>query len=141
MTAASDFLELEVLDHVLGKGTRDYPSPTGLFIALFTAVTGLETNAPSAEVSTSGTAYARVAVTFAAAASGAATTSGDVTFTAATGGGFGTVTHIAIVDHISNTTWGSNVNVLFYGALTTSKQIDASDVFKITAGNLTVSLA
>lgn len=141
MTAASDFLELEVLDHVLGKGTRDYPSPTGLFIALFTGVTGLETNAPTLEVSTSGTAYTRIPVTFAAASSGAATTSADVTFSAATGGGFGLVTHIAIVDHVSNVTWGSNVNVLFYGALTTSKQIDASDVFKITTGNLTVSLA
>lgn len=141
MTAASDFLELEVLDHVLGKGTRDYPSPTGLFIALFTGVTGLETNAPTLEVSTSGTAYTRIPVTFAAASTGAATTSADVTFSAATGGGFGLVTHIAIVDHVSNVTWGSNVNVLFYGALTTSKQIDASDVFKITTGNLTVSLA
>lgn len=141
MSAASDYLELEVLDHVLGKGLRDYTSPANIYVALFTASTGLETNSPSAEVSTTGTAYARVAVTFAAASGGSATTSGDVTFTAATGSGFGTVTHIAIVDHATNTTWGSNVNVLFYGQLTTSKQIDASDVFKITAGNLTVSLA
>lgn len=143
--AASNYLERKILDHVLGEGARNYTSPT-LYVALFTAVTGLEGNSPTSEVSTSGTAYARVAVNFAAADTTSdaytfATTSGDVEFAAATGGGFGTVTHVAIVDHQTNTTWGSDVNVLFFGQLSTSKTISASDIFKITAGNLTVQLA
>jgi len=145
MSAASNYLEQKVLDHVLGEGARDYTSPT-LYVALFTASTGLEGNSPSSEVSTSGTAYARQAVNFAAAqinsdASTTSTTSGDVTFPTATGGGFGTVTHVAIVDHQTNTNWGTGVNVLFYGQLSASKTIAANDIFKITAGNLTVSLA
>ena len=32
-------------------------------------------------------------------------------------------------------------NVLFYGALTTSKTIESGDTFQITAGNLSVTLA
>lgn len=145
MSSASNYLERKVLDHVLGEGARDFTSPT-LYVALFTASTGLEANNPSAEVSTSGTAYARQAVNFSAAvinsdASTTSTTSGDVTFPTATGSGFGTVTHVALVDHVSATNWGTGVNVLFYGQLSTSKSISANDVFKITAGNLTISLA
>ncbi len=143
--AASNYLERKILDHVLGEGARNYSSPT-LYVALFTAVTGLEGNSPTSEVTTVGTAYARQAVNFAAAdttsdASTSATTSGDVEFPAATGGGFGTVTHVAVVDHVSNNSWGTDVNVLFYGQLSASKTISASDIFKITAGNLTVQLS
>ena len=36
MSAASDYLELEVLDHVLGEGARDFASPAALYVALFT---------------------------------------------------------------------------------------------------------
>jgi hypothetical protein len=109
-------------------------------VALFTASTNLESNNPSAEVSTSGTAYARQAVSFGAAASGSCATDATVTFPVATAT-YGNVTHIAIVDHATNTNWGTGVNVLFYGSLTTSKQIDQNDQFIISSGNLTVTLA
>jgi hypothetical protein len=101
---------------------------------LFTAVTGLETNSPSAEISTSGTAYIRKAVTFAAASGGTCATNATVTFDTATTS-WGLVSHIAIMDA------ETSGNVLFYGALTTSKQIDAADTMQVTSGNLTVSLA
>jgi hypothetical protein len=138
MSASSDYLELKLLDHVLGNTA--FTQPANIYVALFTASTNLESNNPSAEVSTSGTAYARQAVSFANAASGSCATDATVTFPVATAT-YGTVTHIAIVDHATNTTWGSNVNVLFYGALTTSKQIDTNDQFIISSGNLTVTLA
>ena len=35
MSSASNYLENEVLDHVLGKGTRDFTSPGTLTVALF----------------------------------------------------------------------------------------------------------
>ena len=136
MSAASNYLENKLLDHVLTATAYTQPSR---YLALFTAVTGLEGNSPSGEISTSGTAYARKAVTFAAAGAGSSATNATVTFDAATAN-WGTVTHVAIVDHASNTTWGSNVNVLFWGAVTTSKQIDTGDTFQVTSGNLTISL-
>jgi hypothetical protein len=138
LSASSDYLELKLLDHVLGNTA--FTQPANIYVALFTASTNLESNNPSAEVSTSGTAYARQAVSFAAASSGSCATDATVTFPVATAT-YGTVTHIAIVDHVSNTNWGTGVNVLFYGALTASKQIDTNDQFIISSGNLTVTLA
>jgi hypothetical protein len=134
MSAASDFLENKVLDHVLRYSTAPYTGATTLYLALFTASTGLETNSPSAEVSTSGTAYARKAVTFAAASSGSSATNATVTFDTATAN-FGTITHVAVMDA------STSGNVLFHGAVTTSKTIETGDTFQVTSGNLTVSLA
>jgi hypothetical protein len=59
-----------------------------------------------------------------------------VTFDAATAS-WGTITHVAVMD---NDTEGAG-NVLFWGAVTTSKTIDTGDTFQITSGNLTISLA
>jgi hypothetical protein len=132
MSAASDYLENEVLDHVLGKGTRDFTSPANLYVGLWTADDGLEGGTVTSEVS--GGSYAREAVTFGAASSGAASNSGTITFTTATGN-WGTVTHVAIMDA------SSGGNVLFHGAVTTSKTIESGDTFQISTGNLSISLA
>jgi hypothetical protein len=132
MAACSDYLENKLLDHVLTATA--YTQPSTRYLALFTADTGLETNSPSAEISTSGTAYVRKTVTFAAASGGTCATNATVTFDTATAS-WGLVTHIAIMDA------ETSGNVLFYGALTTSKQIDAADTMQVTSGNLTVSLA
>lgn len=134
MSAASDYLELKVLDHVLRYSASPYTGVSTLYLGLFTADTGLEGNAPSAEVSTSGTAYVRTAVTFAAAASGSSATNATVTYAAATAN-WGTVTHVAVMDA------STSGNVLFYGAVTTSKTIETGDTFQVSSGNLTVSLA
>jgi hypothetical protein len=139
MSAASNYLENKVLDHVL-KNTA-FSQPAGIYLALFNNTSGnaaanLEAGTLTDEVSTSGTAYARKAVTFAAASSGAAATSATVTFDAATAS-WGTITHVAVVD--GNTAGAGNV--LFYGAVTTSKTIDSGDTFQVTSGNLTISLA
>jgi len=132
MSAASDYLEDAVLDHVLGNTA--YTQPTNIYLALFTADTGLESNSPSAEISTSSTGYGRQTVSFGAASSGSASTDATVTFSAATAN-WGTITHVAVMDA------STSGNVLFYGAVTTSKTIESGDTFQVSSGNLTVSLA
>lgn len=131
MSAASNYLENEVLDHVLGKGTRDFTSPANLYISLYTTDPGEDDS--GTEVS--GTNYARTAVTFNTASGGSATNNGDVTFPAAGSGGWGTVSHIGVHDA------SSAGNLLFYGALTASRTVSESDIFQISDTNLTISLA
>jgi hypothetical protein len=131
MSAASNYLENKILDHVLTATAYTQPSR---YLALFTADPG-EAGAFTNEISTSGTAYARQAVTFAAASSGSSATNATVTFPTATAN-WGTVSHVAIVD---GDTEGAG-NVLFYGAVTVSKLIETGDTFQISSGNLTISL-
>ena len=144
MTAASDFLENKVLDHVLRYSTAPYVAPTTLYLALFTSPTSLaatdallEAGTLTNEIpTTGGTLYARQTITFAAASAGSSASNATVTFPAA-GASWSTVTHVALVD---NATRGSG-NVLFWGQVTTSKTIDTGDTFQVTSGNLTISLA
>jgi len=139
-SAASDFLEKAVLDHVLTA--TSYTPPTTRYLALFNNTSGnaaanLEAGTLTDEISTSGTAYGRKTVTFGAAVIGATTTSATdatVTFDAATDN-WGTVTHVAVMDA------ATGGNVLFYGAVTTPKTIETGDTFQVSSGNLTISLA
>lgn len=131
MSAASNYTENEVLDHVLGKGTRDFTSPSALYVSLYTS----NPDEDDSGTEVSGTNYARTAVTFGAASSGSASNSADVEFPAAGSGGWGTVSHIGIHDA------SSAGNLLFYGALTASRAVDEADIFTITSGNLSISLA
>jgi hypothetical protein len=132
MGAASNYLELKLLDHALGTAT--FTKPTTVYLALFTADPG-EASSFTNEISTSGTAYSRQAITFAAAASGSAASNATVTFSTATAS-WGTITHVAVCD---GGTAGAG-NQLFYGAVTTSKTIDTGDTFQVSSGNLTVAL-
>ncbi|CAB4154513.1 hypothetical protein UFOVP647_7 [uncultured Caudovirales phage] len=139
MTAASNYLENKVLDHVL-KNTA-FTQPSSLYLALFNNTSGnaaanLEAGTLTDEVTTSSSAYARKTVAFASASSGTAATSATVTFDAATAS-WGSVTHVAVMD---GGTAGAG-NVLFWGAVTTAKTIDSGDTFQVTSGNLTISLA
>ena len=134
MSAASDYLENKVLNHVLRNAA--YTQPGNLFVGLFTgnALTNLEAGTLSDEVSTAGTAYIRKAVTFANATTGSATNSGTVTFDPAIAT-WGNISAIAIMDTVSSG------NVLFYGNLTTSKLIENGDTIQFVASNITVTLA
>jgi hypothetical protein len=139
MTAASNYLENKVLDHVLKYGTAPYTGASTIYLALFNNTSGnaaanLEAGTLTDETSTSGTAYVRKAVTFATASGGSSATNATVTFDAATAN-WGTITHVAVMDA---STAG---NVLFWGAVTTSKTIETGDTFQVTSGNLTISLA
>jgi hypothetical protein len=122
MSAASNYLENKVLDHVLKYGTAPYTGATTLYLALFNNTSGsaaanLEAGTLTDETSTSGTAYGRKTVTFASASSGSSATNATVTFDTATAN-WGTITHVAVMDA------ETSGNVLFYGAVTTSKTIN-----------------
>jgi hypothetical protein len=128
MAAMSDFLETEILDHVLRNAA--YTQPAVVYVSLHTTAT---TDAGGG-TEVAGGAYARQACTFGAPSGGASTTTIDITFPTATAG-WGTVTHAAVWDAA---TVG---NMLFHGALTASKVVATNDVFKFLAGSLTVTLA
>lgn len=135
MSAASDFLENAVLDHVLGN-TAYTPAGT-LYLGLFTngsgsAAANLEAGTLTDEVS--GGSYARKTIAFDTASGGSSDNSATVTFDAATAN-WGTITHVAVMDA------ATSGNVLFWGAVTTSKTIETGDTFQVSAGNLTISLA
>lgn len=110
--------------------------PSAWYLAVYTAAPG-EAAATGTEVSTSGTAYARQALTFGAPTSGAgitATTNAQ-TFGPATGSGFGTCTDIQIMDA---STAG---NALAYGPMTASKTVAAADSLVFAIGAVTVAFA
>jgi hypothetical protein len=128
MAAFSNYLENALINGTLRATT--YTAPTTVYVGLFTTD---PTDAGSG-TEVSGNAYARQAATFAAPSNGAATTDADVQFPQATGN-WGTVTHFAVFDALTTG------NMLYHGALTTSKTIETGDVFKIATGSLTVTLA
>lgn len=128
MSAASDYLELKVLDHTLG--TAAYTAPSAVYVGLYTSSPADDDS--GTEVS--GGSYARQAATFAAASNGSASTSATITFPAATAN-WGTIGFISVHDA------SSAGNLLYHGAVTTSKTIETGDTFQISSGNLTITLA
>jgi hypothetical protein len=136
MAEFSDYYENKIIDHMLRAIA--FTPPATIYVALFKAVTGLEENNPTQEVS--GGSYARQPVTLIAASGGASENSADIIFPQATAD-WGTVSHVALVDHLSNTNWGVGVNVLMWSALDASKLVESGDTFKINAGDLDVTVA
>jgi len=128
MSAISNYLENALINVTLRA--TSYTAPTTVYVALFLTD---PTDAGSG-TECSGTAYARQSATFAAPSNGASSTNADVQFPQA-GNSWGTVTHFGIYDALTTG------NLLYHGALTTSKVIDTGDVFKIASGSLTVTLA
>jgi predicted metal-binding membrane protein len=124
----SNYLETEILDHVFGGAA--YTAPATLYLSLHTA--NPDEDGSGAEVSTSGTAYARQTVAFSVTGNTATTTSA-VEYPVATAN-YGTVTHVAIYDA---STAG---NLIAYAALTSSKAIETGDVFRVPAGDLDITL-
>lgn len=128
MAALSNYLENALINATL-RNTA-YSSPATVYAALFTSD---PTDAGSG-TEVSGGSYARKAITFGAPSNGAATNSGAVEFDQATGN-WGTITHFGIYDSLTSG------NLLYHGALTTSKTIETGDVFKFATASVTVTLA
>ena len=130
MAEMSNYLENALLNATLNATT--YTAPATVYVSLWTSD---PTDAGSGtEVSTSGTGYARTAVTFGAPSNGVTTNSADVTFPTATAS-WGTVGWIGINDALTSG------NLLYHSPLDTAKAIDTGDIFKISSGNLSVTLA
>ena len=128
MAEFSNYLENALINAVLRNTT--YTSPATVYVSLYTSD---PTDADSG-TEVSGGSYARTAVTFGAPSNGVSTNSADVTFPTSTAS-WGTVSHIGIHDA------STSGNLLFHTPLDTSKTIDSGDIFKITSGNLSVTLA
>ena len=128
MAEMSNFLENALINATLRNTT--YTSVATIYVALYT------TDPTDADTGTevTGGSYARTSVTFAAPSNGVSLSSADVTFPTCTAG-WGTVTHIGLRDA---STAG---NLLYHTPLDTSKTIDSGDIFKISTGNLSVTLA
>lgn len=128
MAEMSNYLENALINAVLRN--TSYTSPTTTYLALYTsdptdADTGTEI---------SGGSYARQAITFGAPSNGVTTNSSAVEFPQATAD-WGVISHVAIRDAVTSG------NLLFHTALDASKTINNGDIFKITSGNLSVTLS
>ena len=139
MANASDYLEEEILDHVLRN--LAFTSPTTVYVGLFLspvseAATDADLEAGTLTNEVSGGAYARQSAAFDAITTpgGVTQNTADIDYPQATAD-WGTVTHFAILDAVTTG------NVLIWGRLTDSKTVDEDDTFKIAAGDLTVTLA
>lgn len=135
MGSFSNVTELELLDHIVGKGS--YTMPAAVAIGLCTAdPTDAGTGASCNECTAA--SYERVAAAAAAwevAAAGATQTATDLTFPEAAES-WGVITHFGIFD---GTTKGAGV-MLAHGALTASKTIDSGDTPKFAAGAIDITL-
>lgn len=137
MSAASNYLELKLLNHTLRYSTAPYVGPATVYVALFTAdsandtLQDLETNVLTNEVT--GNNYARQSVTFAAAAAGSISSNSSATFTAS-GGAFGTIVAVALMD-------ASTAGQVLFAGLITNKTIADGDSLQFASGQITVSLA
>jgi hypothetical protein len=130
MAEMSNFLENALLNATLNATT--YTAPANIYVSLWTSN---PTDAGSG-TEVSGGSYARTAVSFATASgtSGNVLNDADVTFPTATAS-WGTVGWIGINDA------ATSGNLLYHTALDTAKAIDSGDIFKISTGNLSVTLA
>ena len=128
MSAMSDYLENEILDHICSVGA--YTMPSNVYVGLSTGSFGDDNSGTEL----SGSGYARQAATFAAASSGSAATNATVNFPTATGS-WGAVSHWGLFDA------SSSGNLLIHGAFAASKTIASGDVMRINSGYLTVTAA
>ena len=126
----SDYLELKILDHIVGKTSFTMPT---CYVGLSTA-DPLDTAAGLAEPS--GNGYARVTTAgsdWSAAASGATSNANAITFPTASGS-WGTISHFALFDA------ATNGNMLAHGSLSASQAITTNQIARFAAGELDITL-
>lgn len=122
----SAYADNKLIDHLLGSGT--YTKPSGLYVALYVG----DPLTSGAEVSTSGTGYARQSATF-TITGGSATNTSAIEFPAATAN-WGTIDYCAIYDALSGG------NMLVSAALTSAKTVATLDILRFQASTITVTL-
>ena len=147
MAAMSDYLENKLVDFIFRA--QSFTAPTTIYVALCTAATSdSQTGSSITEVSTSGPGYNRQLLEPDATV-WAATQGGTSTPSTGTGGttsnlmavtfgpalsSWGTITHVALLDA------ETSGNLLFHGALTTSRAIDTDDTLVFQIGDLAVQV-
>jgi hypothetical protein len=109
------------------RNTAQTPA-AALYLACLTAVAS-ESAGTVTEVSTSGTAYERQAITFTAPSTGAVENTASITFPIATANQ-GTVTHYGVYDA------ATAGNLLFIVALGTARTINNTEQLVVAAGDV-----
>ena len=122
----SNYLETELLDHVFTNSA--YTAPSTLYLALFTGAPG----EAGGGTEVSGSGYLRQTAAFTVSGN-TATNSASIEFPAASGGNWGTVGWIGIMDA------SSGGNMIIHSALDTAKAINDGDVFRIPTGDLDIT--
>ena len=134
MGSISDFLELELLDHIFNVA---YSPPANVYLALCTAdPTDAGTGATMNECAAAN-GYARTEITFDAEATRSVQQAANVEFPQASGGGWGTVTHWAVMD---GDTEGAD-NMLAHGAFADSKLINEGNTPSVAASEIDVTFS
>jgi hypothetical protein len=128
MSEMSNYLENALINGTLRATT--YTAPATVYVALYTSD---PTDADTGTEVTGGS-YARTAVTMGAPSNGVSLNSADVTFPTCTAS-WGVVAFVGLRDA---STAG---NLLYHSPLDETKTVGIGDVFKITTGNLSVTLA
>lgn len=138
--ALSDYLENKLIDHVF-RG-QAYTAPVTIYVALFTSAC----SDASAGTEVSGGSYARPGLAASLANWAGTQSAGSTTASSGTGGttsnnasisfatpsaGWGTVTHIGLMDAVSGG------NLLICTALTVPKTINTGDAVSFPAASLT----
>jgi hypothetical protein len=129
MAELSDYMENKIIDQMRNVAGVQVAA----YVALFTAVTGLEADSGWTATEVTGGAYQRQLAGLTAASGGASSNGADITFPQATAD-WGLITHCALMDAITSG------HVLMWTALDANKQVNNGDTFKINAGDLDVTL-
>lgn len=126
MAGKTDYLENRLLDHIFNAVASTAPANT--YLALFTA------NPTDAGGGTevSGNAYARVVLSFGAAASGQVANDVVANFPAATPAGWGTITGVAIFDALTTG------NMLYWQPLSPTQNVGINGVLSFPIGSIVV---
>lgn len=145
MAAMSNYLENQLVDHILRGQTFSSTAPASVWVGLYT--TAPADAGGGTEVS--GNAYARVAVSRSlttwkstqndnlastSGTGGLTSNSAAITFPVPSGS-WGTVTHFAIHDALTGG------NLLFHGALTVNQTINTGNTVSFAAGQLQITFA
>ena len=142
MSEMSDYLEAALIDTLFRSGGA-FAAPTDIYLALSTATITDATTGTTITEPSGGFAYARkdtggpsdATWDDPGATSGQTANTALQQFAQASGGNWGTITDVMIVDAA---TVG---NSLFYTAVDTAKSVDDGDTAEFAAGAITVTLA
>ena len=139
--AATNYLERRLLHFIFKNNSLSFSSPgDSIYVGLATAVSAAETGSLTEADFTN---YARQQVTASnwttigsdSTDTQTAKNAANIEFPASGGGGDDTITQAFIADA------SSSGNILFVGALSSSRTIAEGDIFRINANNLTITLS
>ena len=128
MSAMSDYLENEILDHILRNAA--YTPASTVYIGLST---GSFADGNSGTELT-GNSYARQSIAFDASSGGTTDNTSAIDFPTATGS-WGAVSHWGLFDA------ATSGNLLIHGAFSASKAVASGDILRIAAGELDITAA